>query len=145
MMIRQALPNDIDAILKIESLSIPNPYTQKQFLEEFNNKNSHFFVVVNKNEVIAYLLCHLILDEIELIKIVVHLNFHRQGIGTKLFNQLSKLHPKIKKVNLEVRESNQSAIQFYEKLGFNRVGKRRNYYSNQEDAILMTQNVFPFS
>lgn len=145
MIIRQALPNDIDAILKIESLSIPNPYTQEQFLEEFNNKNSHFFVVVNKNEIIAYLLCHLILDEIELIKIVVHLNFHRQGIGTKLFKQISKVCPKIKKIHLEVRESNQNAIQFYEKLGFNKVGQRTNYYSNQENAILMTQNVFSLS
>lgn len=145
MLIRPATPDDISTILKIESLFIPNPYTQKQFLEEFNNKNSHFFVVINKNKVIAYLLCHLILDEMELIKIVVDLNFHRQGIGTKLFNGVLKLHPKIRKVFLEVRDSNSQAIQFYKKQGFDIVGRRKQYYSNQEDAILMTLNVFPVS
>lgn len=144
MHIRRTVFNDIDAILKIESLSIPHPYTQEQFLEELSNKNSHFFVVVNKDEVIAYLLCHLILNEIELIKIVVHPDFQRQGIGLKIFYHLLDLHPDIKKINLEVRESNQIAIQFYQKLGFDRVGKRTNYYSNREDAILMTKNVFSF-
>lgn len=39
---------------------------------------------------------------------------------------------------LEVRASNHGAQQLYEQLGFARVGLRRRYYSNGEDAILMT-------
>ena len=42
-------------------------------------------------------------------------------------------------VTLEVRVSNRSAIQLYEKLGFHNVGVRRGYYTDtREDALLMT-------
>ena len=39
---------------------------------------------------------------------------------------------------LEVRESNQPAIELYRSLGFVAVGTRRNYYSQpQEDALVL--------
>jgi ribosomal-protein-alanine N-acetyltransferase len=42
-------------------------------------------------------------------------------------------------VTLETRVSNASAQALYEKYGFNRVGTRRRYYSdNGEDAVIMT-------
>ena len=40
---------------------------------------------------------------------------------------------------MEVRGSNASAIALYEKLGFQTVGRRKNYYREEhEDALLMT-------
>jgi len=40
-------------------------------------------------------------------------------------------------VSLEVRESNFSAIALYLKMGFSVVGKRKRYYENSEDALMM--------
>ena len=42
---------------------------------------------------------------------------------------------------LEVRASNFGAQQLYEQLGFKKVGLRRRYYANGEDAILMNLSV----
>lgn len=42
-------------------------------------------------------------------------------------------------LTLEVRASNDAAIGLYEKLGFQTVGRRKNYYAQEhEDALLMT-------
>ncbi len=41
-------------------------------------------------------------------------------------------------VLLEVRASNAAALRLYESLGFQRVGLRRRYYADGEDAVLMT-------
>jgi ribosomal-protein-alanine N-acetyltransferase len=44
----------------------------------------------------------------------------------------------IQKITLEVRDSNTAARNLYEKLGFVSVGRRKRYYSdNNEDAIIM--------
>lgn len=41
-------------------------------------------------------------------------------------------------VLLEVRASNEAALRLYSSLGFERVGLRRQYYPDGEDAVLMT-------
>ena len=44
----------------------------------------------------------------------------------------------VRRASLEVRESNVSARQLYEKYGFTAVARRRGYYSdNSEDAVVM--------
>ena len=43
----------------------------------------------------------------------------------------------LKIINLEVRESNISAIKLYKKFGFEVCGLRKKYYNNTENAILM--------
>ena len=48
----------------------------------------------------------------------------------------------IKKIFLEVRESNAGAIALYTSLGFNAVGKRPNFYRMPtEAAIIMTKEI----
>jgi ribosomal-protein-alanine N-acetyltransferase len=43
-----------------------------------------------------------------------------------------------KSAHLEVRPSNITAIELYQKLGFERVGRRPKYYTDsKEDALLM--------
>jgi ribosomal-protein-alanine N-acetyltransferase len=43
-------------------------------------------------------------------------------------------------ITLEVRESNESAINFYDSQGFEKIAVRKNYYSNPiENAVLMTK------
>jgi ribosomal-protein-alanine N-acetyltransferase len=47
-----------------------------------------------------------------------------------------QLEPELEDLLLEVRPSNQPAIKLYEKLGFQRVGERKRYYGNGEDALV---------
>jgi len=65
----------------------------------------------------------------------------RKGVGELLF--ISALEQALannsKLVTLEVRRSNDAAIELYRKYGFQKVGLRIRYYSdNGEDAVIMT-------
>ena len=74
--------------------------------------------------------------EREILNIAVHAQFRRQGIATTLLNnELNRLATYF----LEVRESNYSGRQLYEKLGFRAIATRKQYYENpSEPAIVMT-------
>lgn len=76
-----------------------------------------------------------IYDRLEIDYILVLEQYKRNGIGKKLINYLNN-----KNISLEVRESNNCAIEFYKSCGFKIVSKRRNYYKN-EDGYLMCKVV----
>ncbi len=80
-------------------------------------------------------------DEAHITTIAVRKDCRRQGIGERLLisviDMAAQMNAKV--VTLEVRVSNAPAQALYEKYGFQRVGLRRAYYSdNGEDALLMT-------
>lgn len=64
-----------------------------------------------------------------------------QGIGARLVKLFEErfLHRAIRRINLEVRTSNASAIRLYEKLGFEKRKVLPKYYADGEDAYLMTK------
>ena len=69
----------------------------------------------------------------------------REGIGQFLLSGLFLLLRErgIRVLHLEVRESNRTAIRLYERMGFQKDGLRRNYYTDpSEDAVLMTRTEY---
>ena len=64
------------------------------------------------------------------------------GIGSLIVSELiKKAHEKdCFEINLEVNENNEGAIALYEKCGFLKVGRRKRYYNNTDDAIIMQYN-----
>jgi len=81
-------------------------------------------------------------DEAEIIDIRVGEAFRRTGIGESLLTQsFEKLRlSEIRSVFIEVRSSNTAALALYEKLGFAKMGRRKNYYktaAGREDALTM--------
>lgn len=87
-------------------------------------------------EVKGYLILHDSYDLYEIMKIAVKKEFRNKKIGEQLINFY--LNNWEQNLFLEVRESNEIARYFYEKIGFVSVGKRKNYYPNGETAILMS-------
>ena len=83
----------------------------------------------------------LILDEAHITTIGVRKSYQRQGIGELLLIKAIELAKELgaQVITLEVRITNTGAQALYEKYGFQRVGSRRGYYSdNKEDALIMT-------
>lgn len=97
---------------------------------------------VMNNEVIGYLEYSLIYDRIEIDNFSVLEEYRNQGIGTKLMSYLVSLAISLRVVNvtLEVRVSNNIAINLYKKFGFREVALRKYYYGD-EDGILMEKQV----
>jgi len=89
-------------------------------------------------------------DTADILNIGIEPDFKRQGHGTALLNHLIKELKKrdIGEILLEVRVGNKSAIQFYQRQGFEEISVRKNYYtknsknqSHREDGIIMRINI----
>lgn len=107
--------------------------------ESFNN--DFLRVLIYEEDIIKGVLVYQYLyDRIEIDYIIVDNNYRNLGIATKLLKYMEQIHKNIKNITLEVRESNKSAINFYEKNGFKAVTTRKNYYKD-EDGILMIKNL----
>ena len=91
---------------------------------------------------VGYLEYSLIYDRMEIDDLYVNDDYRNLGIGTKLMAHLVSLAINYRVVNitLEVRVSNNIAINLYKRFGFREVALRKNYYGN-EDGILMEKQV----
>ena len=96
-----------------------------------NNPYEHIIMYEDK----GLLIYSKIYERIEIDYIVVDTKYRCLGIGSKLLNYIID-NNNIDNITLEVRESNDIAIKFYEHNGFKRVAIRDNYYDN-ENGILM--------
>ena len=107
-----------------------------------NNPFARRIEYVDKDRVMGYLDYSLIYDRIEIDDLLVDSLYRMQGIGTKLMAYLVSLAINLKVINitLEVRVSNDIAINLYKKFGFREVALRKNYYGD-EDGILMEKQV----
>ena len=79
-------------------------------------------------------------DDIHITNIVVKKSFRRFGIGSKILESIINLSKtyNLDSITLEVNINNINAIKLYEKYGFKKLGIRKKYYKNIEDAFIMT-------
>ncbi|ABX40735.1 ribosomal protein S18-alanine N-acetyltransferase [Lachnoclostridium phytofermentans] len=143
MIIRKMLPNDSKAMAIIEQETFSDPWSEESFLKEATEKDHIYLVVEDSGNLIAYCGMWNITGEGYITNVCVKKEKRKQGIGKLMLVSLleqAKLC-NIEAVTLEVRESNQSAIHLYEQLGFQSVGKRKDFYAHPtEDAIIMWLN-----
>ena len=86
----------------------------------------------------------LMVDEVHIINLAVREAHRGQGIGETLLISSIDMATALKAalVTLEVRASNQTAQNLYSKYGFQQMGIRKAYYTdNKEDAYIMTTDL----
>ena len=127
---------DIPYIVKLEKELLLETLGEEMLQAEMHNKYAYFIVAKSNNKPIGYIGGWIIDDYLEIINFVVDKNYQRQGIGTKLFDIISHIET-VKNCTLDVRESNNNAINFYYHLGFKKIGERKSYYKNGEDAFIL--------
>ncbi|MBD8947404.1 MAG: ribosomal-protein-alanine N-acetyltransferase [Clostridiales bacterium] len=128
-------------ILTVEAESFPHPWTEKMFLEELSGKFSVYRAAVEDGRAVGYMGMWLLAGEGHITNIAVAKDFRCRGLGSALMDDFISLaeQQSLTLMTLEVRESNTGAIALYEKKGFEEVGRRKNYYDNTEDALIMTK------
>ena len=127
---------------EIEKLCFSEPWSEETIRDELNTPLSRYFVCCNNGRVLGYIGTRILFDQCDITNIAVLPECRRMGIASLLLSELEKtvLEIDVKYLNLEVRVGNVPARSFYEKSGFEAVGKRKNYYQKPtEDAILMTK------
>ncbi|MCR5194201.1 MAG: ribosomal protein S18-alanine N-acetyltransferase [Alphaproteobacteria bacterium] len=103
-------------------------------------KKSGCEIVASQN---GFIVWRTVLDESEIITIGVHPDARGAGIAIAMIGLMENEIKKngANKIFLEVSHKNTAAIKLYEKCGFIVIGKRKQYYSDGSDAILMEKNI----
>ena len=130
---------DLDLIADNLQSDFDDFWNYNIFKSELENKNSHYLVAKLNNIIVGFAGIIPIIDEADISNIVVHKNYRNQKIGSTLLKGLIDLATSLnlKLINLEVRESNLTAIKLYKNYGFEVCGLRKKYYENTENAVLM--------
>lgn len=132
--------NDLDQVLAIEAVSYPRPWLRQHFLDELASANSDPLCALDQaGRVIGYICPMRLLDEAHILNVAVSPSARGRGVGEMLVRRVLEDSGSegAAFVSLEVRVSNLAAIALYKKLGFAEVGRRRRYYENGEDALMM--------
>ena len=140
--VREVRAEELPRLAEIERECIHEPRSVKAFEAEFAAKGAVFLAAENENgEICGFVTASSVLDEVNVNNVAVTASCRRKGIATLLMNALwDKVKGFAAFVTLEVRESNAPAAALYEKLGYKKVGVRKNFYSNPcENAVLMTK------
>ena len=121
--------SDYNKILVIEQNLFKNPMTQIE-LNNFFGQSDFKIWKIEKDRVFGYISFYHVIDEIEIIRIGIIKSFQRSSYGSLLIDEIKKLD--VKKIFLEVSVQNKKAINFYLKNGFQKIGIRKGYYSNNK-------------
>ena len=141
----ELVPEDLEAILEIEQVAFKSPWPRGVFEMEFQNNRAYNIVCVdNTGTLVGYCLSWLIYDEIHILKVAVDESCQNQGLGRSMIEDTLEyfIAKGANHAILEVRLDNVSAIALYEKLGFEEIRIRKNYYrETNEDALVMILDI----
>jgi ribosomal-protein-alanine N-acetyltransferase len=139
--------SDLNYIIRIEKEAFSNPWNVKFFREELNYNTFALYLTAKVNKkIVGYTGCWFKdkVKEIHIVNLAIKKEFRRKNIATYLINEIINMAKTINfnKITLEVRASNEKAINLYENLDFKKTNIVPNYYhDNKEDAILMIKEL----
>ncbi len=144
--VRRMTLEDLPEVLEIERVSFRMPWTQSAYQYELTRNDRGFYLVVrlrsDKREgpLIAYGGFWFLIDEAHICTLAVRPDWRGKGIGELTLYSLIDLALRLgaELITLEVRVSNKPAQNLYRKYGFEVMGRRKGYYSDGEDAFIMT-------
>ena len=131
-------------VLNIERQVQIMPWARLSF-EQSLNRGDNCRVVLCGAKVSAFYVCSAVMDEVHLLNIAVAEDLQGVGFGHLLINDIivnAKVN-EVKKIFLEVRQSNISAQNLYQKWQFEQIALRKDYYrtpdKQREDALVFVR------
>ncbi|HSS76356.1 MAG TPA: ribosomal protein S18-alanine N-acetyltransferase [Thermoanaerobaculia bacterium] len=142
LVIRPARAEDLDRIAVLEEAAFEDSWPRELLSYELTHSRTFLLVASRDDEapLPGYVLFHYVAGEAELLRLAVEPVERRQGLGRLLVERgLERLRQEsIQACFLEVRKDNEAAIQLYRGMGFERVGRRRGYYRDGTDALILS-------
>lgn len=140
-LLRPMRSDDVAAVFSVEQKIYQFPWTLGNFHDSLSAGYS-CWVYDFCDQPIGYAILMIAAGEAHLLNLGIAHDWQSQGLGRKFLRHLIDVarQDRADMMFLEVRPSNQKAIQLYLSEGFNEIGLRRNYYpaaNGREDAIVM--------
>jgi len=152
--IRPMERSDLHSVVEIERSSFPHPWTHNQFLSELCRQSvSRCYVArvgrgrgsdrsgtqSGEERIVGYIMAWLVADECQITNLAVLPGSRRHGVAAALLRCSidDAVQGGARWCQLEVRSSNTAAKQLYSRFGFKPVVRRKRYYQDGEDAVVM--------
>lgn len=142
--VRTIRNEDLAEVLAIEQMQ-NSPWSEGQLKTCFGPPYVGL-VLESDQKIIGFIIWFVAADICEIVNIAIAKEYQRQGYGYIIFNAaLNEVGKQgVKEVYLEVRVSNIAAIALYHKLGFVKVGVRKEYYLTDigsEDGFILKYEI----
>lgn len=140
MLVRKLELRDIESVLAIQRACLEVAQWSAPDYERSGTGGIAGWVAEDDAGVVGFLVARSVLGETEILNFAVRPDARRLGIGSALLEDVVEWskRDRARRIMLEVRASNVAAQKFYERHGFQIVGRRGRYYSNPtEEALLL--------
>ncbi len=142
--VRKMTPEDLPEVLEIEAIAFTNPWSPDLLKRELTHDWSTILLAEEDTptgrRLLGFLIFWLVHDELHILNVATHPSHRRRGVARAVLEatlERGRAH-RCTLATLEVRRSNEAALDLYRSYGFRAVGIRPNYYVDEgEDAIVM--------
>lgn len=152
--LRKFVPDDLQSVMQINRVCLPENYTDFFFVDLHQRFPETFIVAEEDGKAAGYMMCRIevglsnygfggLIRKGHVVSIAVMPQSRRKGIAQALIKRTLEgmEYYKAKQCFLEVRVTNESGISLYKKLGFEVTRTINGYYSDGEDAYVMTKRL----
>lgn len=142
--IRYMQQEDVKDVAEIEKQCFSEPWSEKAFADTVSDDNYLYIVAECDGRTVGYVGGIMSAPDTDITNIAVKEQYRRMGIGQELMRQFAGIlaSKDIHNIFLEVRESNEPAINLYREQGFEQVGMRKNFYAKPtENALIMVKKL----
>jgi ribosomal-protein-alanine N-acetyltransferase len=152
--LRKFVPDDLQTVMQINRVCLPENYTDFFFVDLHQRFPETFIVAEEDGKVSGYIMCRIevglsnygfggLIRKGHVVSIAVMPQSRRKGMASALINRAIEgmQNYKAKQCFLEVRVTNELGITLYKKLGFEVTRTINGYYSDGEDAYVMTKRI----
>lgn len=136
--IKKMNKSDLEEIKETLETKFDDFWNYNILKEELSSDNSKYIVAILNKEIIGFAGIKFALDQADIMNVVTRKDYRNKGVGTILLNELISICKefKVNFIFLEVNEENKPAIKLYEKVGFENVGIRKNYYKDKNGIVM---------
>jgi len=152
--IRKFREGDLQSVMQINRETLPENYTDYFFLDLFERFPETFIVAELEGKIVGYIMCRVevglnnfglggLIRKGHVVSIAVLPQARRKGVAQAIINTAvdGMRFYKAKQCYLEVRVTNDAGVKLYMKLGFEVSRTVHGYYSDGEDAYVMSKKL----
>ena len=138
-MIRKFNLDDISNIIELELELLGTTLGETYLKDAYTNPFNYVYVYELNGKIVGYISYTFDEEIAEMLNFCVDKSMQNKGIGTSLLNYSIAEFESLKgsSIILEVNSQNYNAIKLYEKQGFKQISKRKAYYSDGNDALVL--------
>ena len=138
---------DLERVFEIEKECFLNPWKYSDLEYELSGNPVNKFIIIEVDQnIIGFIDFMITFNSATISQIAVTKEYRNRGYGAVLLNEMEKCFPNngddiVENVTLEVRKSNNAAINLYKKHGYEVVVIKPHYYPDGEDAVYMVKRL----